>query len=109
MSGWGAGYPGVPSDVAKKAREAKAARAADAQAPDAQGANAEATATDTGPENEERATDSPLTKPSFLTALEDRPAGAFISPLAGRPSSQGVHLSDQVGHFLESTLLVDPG
>ena len=49
MSGWGAGYPGVPSDVAKKARETKAAQAA----------AAEAAAGDAERENEESATDSP--------------------------------------------------
>jgi len=54
VSGWGAGYPGVPSDVAKKARETKAAQAADDQA-----ANAEAAAGDAERENEESATDSP--------------------------------------------------
>ena len=54
MSGWGAGYPGVPSDVAKKARETKAEQAAAAQA-----ANAEAAAGDAEQENEERATDPP--------------------------------------------------
>ena len=53
MSGWGAGYPGVPSDVAKKARDAKAAQAADAQA------NAEAAAAEAERENEDSATDSP--------------------------------------------------
>ena len=53
MSGWGAGYPGVPSDVAKKARETKAAQAAAAQA-----ANAEAAAGDAERESEESATDS---------------------------------------------------
>jgi len=54
VSGWGAGYPGVPSDVAKKARETKAAQTAAAQA-----ANAEAAAGDAERENEESATDSP--------------------------------------------------
>jgi hypothetical protein len=49
VSGWGAGYPGVPSDVAKKARETKAAQAA----------NAEAAVGDVVRENEEGATDSP--------------------------------------------------
>jgi len=54
VSGWGAGYPGVPSDVAKKARETKDAQAADAQAADAQAAAGAAER-----ENEESATDSP--------------------------------------------------
>ena len=54
MSGWGAGYPGVPSDVAKKARETKAAQAAAAQE-----ANAEAAGGGAERENEESATDSP--------------------------------------------------
>ncbi|HEY8654014.1 MAG TPA: hypothetical protein VIL87_13140 [Dermatophilaceae bacterium] len=59
MSGWGAGYPGVPSDVAKKARETKDAQAADAQAADAQAADAQAAAGAAERENEESATDSP--------------------------------------------------
>jgi hypothetical protein len=54
VSGWGAGYPGVPSDVAKKARETKAAQAAAVQA-----ASADAAAGDVERENEESATDSP--------------------------------------------------
>jgi hypothetical protein len=54
VSGWGAGYPGVPSDVAKKARETKAAQAANAEA-----ANADAAAGDAERENEESAADSP--------------------------------------------------
>lgn len=54
MSGWGAGYPGVPSDVAKKARETKAAQAENAEA-----ANAEAAAGDAEREDEESPTDSP--------------------------------------------------
>jgi hypothetical protein len=54
VSGWGAGYPGVPSDVAKKARETKAAQAAGAL-----GANAEAAAGDAERKNEESATGSP--------------------------------------------------
>jgi len=58
VSGWGAGYPGVPSDVAKKARETKAAQAAAAQA-----GNAEAAAGDAERENEQSAT-NPLDGPS---------------------------------------------
>lgn len=54
MSGWGAGYPGVPSDVAKKARESKAAQAEAAEA-----ANAEAAAGDAERENVESAADLP--------------------------------------------------
>jgi hypothetical protein len=54
VSGWGAGYPGVPSDVAKKARETKAAQAENAEAE-----NAEAAAGDAEREDEESPTDSP--------------------------------------------------
>jgi hypothetical protein len=49
VSGWGAGYPGVPSDVAKKARETKAAEVA----------AAESAAGDAEREDEEGATDLP--------------------------------------------------
>jgi hypothetical protein len=54
VSGWGAGYPGVPSEVAKKARAAKAAQGADAQAGagDTEPKQAE-------PDREDSAADSP--------------------------------------------------
>jgi hypothetical protein len=64
VSGWGAGYPGVPSDAAEKARKAKAAQSADAEPADAQvadvqAADAQAVDGDAERENEGGAGDPP--------------------------------------------------